>query len=105
MVAPGFADLTSWHKTLHVKPTLAAIRHHADTLAAGEVERALNKKQLAGLDDAQREAVRATVRAVVNKLLHPSMAALRDSAEAGNGTELAAAARLLFGITSEDDAP
>ncbi|PKN59151.1 MAG: glutamyl-tRNA reductase [Deltaproteobacteria bacterium HGW-Deltaproteobacteria-14] len=103
MVNAAVTNIASWHRTLRIKPTIAAIRHHAEALTAGEVDRALGKKQLATLDDVQREAVKATVRAVVNKLLHPSMTALRTHAESGDGEELAAAARLLFGITSEDD--
>jgi len=104
IVEDAVSTIAAWHRSLHIKPTLAAIRHHADSLVEAEVERALGKKQLASLDDAQREAVRGTVRAVVNKLLHPTMATLRDHADAGDGAELAAAARLLFGVKPEDDA-
>ena len=104
IVSGAVAEIAAWHRSLHVKPTLAAIRHHADALVEGELERALAKRQLAALDDAQRDAVRGTVRAVVNKLLHPAMTTLRDHADAGDGAELAAAARLLFGIKPEDDA-
>ncbi|TNF29494.1 MAG: glutamyl-tRNA reductase [Deltaproteobacteria bacterium] len=104
MVERAVAEIASWHRGQSVKPTVVAIRRHADAVTEVEVEKALAKKQLADLDDKQRAAVKAAVRGVVNKLLHPSMAALREHAESGDGAELAAHARLLFGINSEDDA-
>jgi len=103
MVEEAVVDIAQWHRGQSIKPTLAAIRHHADALTEAEVDKALGKKHLANLDDKQRAAVKATVRGVINKLLHPSMTALRSHAESGDGAELAAHARLLFGITPEDE--
>ncbi|PIE18701.1 MAG: glutamyl-tRNA reductase [Proteobacteria bacterium] len=93
----------TWHRMLRVKPTLAAVRAHAEALAKAEVDKALGKK-LSSLDDKQQAAVRATVRGVVNKLLHPAMIVLRESAQTGTGVEMAAAARALFGVEVGDDA-
>jgi len=94
--------LSSWHRTLRIKPTVAAIRRRADGIIAAELRRATARK-LSGLDEVQQEALRAAVRAVVNKLLHPAMASLRESAEGGEGVELAAAARTLFGLDGEPE--
>lgn len=103
IVDDAVAALTAWHRALAVKPTLAAIRRRADEVMAAELDRALSKKQLAGLDEDTQQAVRAATRAVVNKLLHPALTAVRDGADRGDGVELAAAARRLFGVEDEGE--
>lgn len=98
IVDDAVVALSAWHRALAVKPTLAAIRRRADEIVAAEVDRALSKRQLADLDEDAQQAVRAAARAVVNKLLHPALAAVRDGADRNDGVELAALARRLFGV-------
>lgn len=91
------ADLESWQRGQRVKPTLAAIRRHANDVLSVELERVF-RKQLAGLSDGDRDAVRAATAAVINKLLHPALATLREHAGSAGEDQLASAARALFGL-------
>jgi glutamyl-tRNA reductase len=76
-------------------PLLRALRDHAHGVARLELERA-RARRLSGLDAAEVEAVEATVEAILNKLLHPAMAALRAAPD--RAVSLAEAARLLHGL-------
>ncbi|MCA9515780.1 MAG: glutamyl-tRNA reductase [Myxococcales bacterium] len=97
ILAAAIADLEGWQRGQRVKPTLAAIRHHADDVLHAELDRVF-RKQLSGLSEAERDAVRAATAAVINKLLHPALATLREHAGSTREGELANAARALFGL-------
>jgi glutamyl-tRNA reductase len=81
-------------------PLLRALRERAQAVAQGELERA-RAKRLSGLGPAEAEAVAATVEAILNKLLHPAMAALRAAPD--RTVSLAEAARLLHGLEAPTD--
>jgi glutamyl-tRNA reductase len=101
LVKARVGELLSWSKSLAVQPTLAAIRRRADTIARGEVEKTVSRS-LAHLDDPSKAAVAKMAEALVAKILHPTMDALRNP----NGQDsdgLLAAARLLHGVEGEGE--
>jgi glutamyl-tRNA reductase len=89
------AKFGDWLRSLEVVPTIAAIRERAETLRAAEVERTLAKMRLS---DADRARVEAMTSALVKKLLHDPVRALKTPGEGDRHVE---AARTLFGL----DAP
>jgi glutamyl-tRNA reductase len=77
-------------------PLIAELRSHAAAISQGELERF--GPRLAGLDDAQREAVEGLVSGIVNKLLHEPSVRLKEAADSPRGDRLAEAMRDLFGL-------
>ncbi|MHB8506410.1 MAG: glutamyl-tRNA reductase, partial [Acidimicrobiales bacterium] len=73
-------------------PVVAALRARAEALRAAEVQR------LAGLDAAQRRAVDAATKRLVNKLLHDPSVVLNAAAGGQRGDRLAAALVELWGL-------
>jgi glutamyl-tRNA reductase len=102
LVRSELETLERWYEQLTVQPTLAAIRQRAEAIARAEVERTLQKR-LAHLAAGDREAVQRMADALVAKILHPTMTALRQNAGASAATELVATARMLHGL--DRDAP
>jgi glutamyl-tRNA reductase len=100
MVRGELDQVEGWFRTLAVKPTLTAIRARADAVARDELDRTWAKR-LSHLGDDERASMEKMVEAMVAKLLHPTMSALRDAASNGAGTSLVSAARTLHGV--EDD--
>ncbi len=103
IVAARLAELGQWQRTLVVKPVIAAIRGRAETITREALDKSF-RRGLSELDEAQRGAVEAAVKAAVNKLLHPAMSALREQAAEGEGLELARAAERLYGVTARPPA-
>ncbi|MEJ2183008.1 MAG: glutamyl-tRNA reductase [Nitrospirota bacterium] len=68
-----------WQASLDSVPTIKALREHAEGIKRQELERALNK--MGGLGEKERKAVEALASAIVNKLIHPPTAALKEDAE------------------------
>lgn len=77
-------------------PLVAALRQHAESVRAAELERFAAK--LDGLDERQREAVEALTKGLVAKLLHQPTVTLKDTAGSATGERLADAARQLFDL-------
>src|SRR3989442_1419446 len=74
----------SWFTSLDVVPTIVALRERMEAIRRHEVERSL--AALGALDPRQREALERLTQAIVNKVLHAPLTALRrhrtDPAEA-----------------------
>jgi glutamyl-tRNA reductase len=77
-------------------PVLVALRQRAEQIARSEAERTLAQVG-ARLDERGRRSVEAMARAIVNKLLHPPTARLKEAAASGDPA-LPGAAAQLFGI-------
>ena len=77
-------------------PLVAQLRDRAESLRQAEVERYAGR--LRELTDAQREAVDALSRGVVNKLLHTLSVRLKNDAGSPQGERNAAAVRDLFDL-------
>jgi len=84
-----------------VVPLIRALRERAQGIAEAEVARVLPR--LGPLGDRERALVTGLADAVVNKLLHGPMTALRrGAAEGGGGGDLAEAVRRLWSLQVED---
>jgi glutamyl-tRNA reductase len=83
-----------WLEGLDVVPTIVALRAHVEAIRDAELARYL--AVLESLDPRQREAVERVTRAIVNKVLHAPLSALRHERNGGDGVALTEAVRLLF---------
>ena len=77
-------------------PVITALREQAECIRCAEFERSSGR--LAGLTDAQRDAVEAMTRGLVAKLLHEPTVRLRDAAGSARGDRLADSVRDLFDL-------
>ena len=66
----------AWRDSLETVPTIKALRNMAENIRASEFEKALGKLG-EGLNKKQMKAVEELSKAIVNKILHGPMAALR----------------------------
>jgi glutamyl-tRNA reductase len=85
----------------HVAPVITALRERAEAIRRAELER--SNGRLAGLTDAQRDAVEAMTRGLVAKLLHEPTVRLRDAAGSSLGDRLADSVRDLFDLLDGSD--
>lgn len=86
-----------WQSSLDSVPTIKALREKAEEIKNEELEKLLNKLQDIG--EKEREAIEYMAAAIVNKLIHPPTAALKE--DNGNKDLLVAAIRRLYGINGE----
>ncbi|MGZ8468541.1 MAG: glutamyl-tRNA reductase [Gemmatirosa sp.] len=89
-----------WLTNRPVVPVIARLRAGAELVRERELARAMAR--LEGLDAREQAVVRELATRLVNKLLHPPMAALAADPEAH---ELAATAHRLFGFSTPDGLP
>ena len=89
------------YRELEVEPLLSELRRRADSIRAGEVERALG--DLGDVDPAVAERVEHLSRTLVKRLLHDPTVRARERAGAGGADEVADAVRDLFGISAPSD--
>jgi glutamyl-tRNA reductase len=85
-----------WQKSLDVVPLLADLRQRAEAIRRSELERA--RTRLGPLNPEQEAALDAATSAIVNKLLHPPTAHLREVAKNGQASEVIDVVRRLFGL-------
>jgi glutamyl-tRNA reductase len=85
------AKFMEWWSAQDVVPTIRALRERAEAIRQAEIERALAK--LGHLPERDQQAIVAMSAAIVNKLLHQPIAALKDG---GGDADLAVAAQRLF---------
>ncbi len=79
-----------------VAPLITGLRDAADDVRMRELARF--SARLTDLDPAQREAVEALTKGIVNKLLHEPTVRLKDAAGHARGDRLAEALRDLFDL-------
>lgn len=82
---------------IHVGREIGRITKAAELLRLEEMER--SRKLLEGLDEDQQKALDAMTRALVKKMLHGQIHALREAAKDGDGPRLEA----IKGLWSEDE--
>jgi glutamyl-tRNA reductase len=80
IVADELRRFASEQKTLGAVPTIKALRERCLGVARAEAERVLGGK-LRTLGEAEQREVRVMVEAIVNKLLHPPLTALKREAD------------------------
>jgi glutamyl-tRNA reductase len=94
IVAEEIEAFIRWQGALDAKPTIVALRARAESIKSQEMGK-LNGK-LSGLNDEQKKAVEQLVSAIVNKMVHPPTAALKEDAE--DKDELIAMVKRLYGL-------
>ncbi len=83
-----------------VKPTIVALRRHADAIKKAELDRASGA--LNGLTEKQLRSVERLADGIVNKLLHDVMTGLKRAASDPDQADLADAVRRLYHLDPED---
>jgi len=86
-----------WQESLDSVPTIVALREKAEEIKKKELERLLNK--LNNLSNEEKEAIECMASAIINKLIHPPTAALKNSSE--DKEVLVAVIRRLYGLEDE----
>lgn len=101
LVAREASTFSAWLSAIEVEPTIRALRVRAEQVREDEVGRL--GRRLAGLDDAQREAVEALTKGIVNTLLHEPTIRLKELADAGGADVAAEVLRELFDLDDHLD--
>ncbi len=86
-----------WQSSLDSIPTIKALRERAEEMKKEELDRLLHK--ISGLGEKEREAIEYMATALMNKLIHPPTAVLKESSE--DKESLVALIRKLYGIDEE----
>jgi glutamyl-tRNA reductase len=87
-----------WQSSLDSVPTILALREKAEEIKKEELDKLLHK--IPGIGEKEREAIEYMASALVNKLIHPPTAALKDASE--DKDIMAAIIRRLYGINGEE---
>src|SRR3990172_1305620 len=93
----------SWLSTLSVFPTIKALRRRAEEIRRSELDR--TAAVLSRLPEADRQRIEALTLAIEKKLLHNTIALLRNQAASGDGHETDLAVRRLFGLDLNGSEP
>jgi len=97
IIAEELETFVKWQASLDSVPTIKALREKAEEIKKEEIDKLFHK--LSGIDEREREAIEYMATALVNKLIHPPTAALKEDSE--NRDLLVAAVRKLYGIDGE----
>lgn len=87
-----------WQASLDTVPTVISLRNSAEAIKKLELEKLFNK--LGSIAASDKKAIEYMATAIVNKLIHPPTAALRDDVE--DRDILIATIKRLYGINGED---
>ena len=94
IVAEEVETFLRWRASLDVVPTIVALRERAEEIRREEMEKALAR--MPELGEKERKLVEQMASGIVNKLIHPPTAALKQDAE--DKDELVATIKRLYGI-------
>jgi glutamyl-tRNA reductase len=87
-----------WQSSLDSVPTIVALREKAEGIKKEELDKLLHKIPEIGAKE--REAIEYMASALVNKLIHPPTAALKEASE--DKDAIVATIRRLYGINGEE---
>ncbi|BEP12615.1 glutamyl-tRNA reductase [Acidothermaceae bacterium B102] len=93
IVADEVATFLAWQRSVQVAPTVVALRTKAELVVAAELSRLRGRVEL---DDRTETEVAATVRRVVDKILHAPTVRVKQLADVPGGAKYAEALRELF---------
>jgi glutamyl-tRNA reductase len=96
MVEDAVQKYLEWWASQQAVPTIRALRERAEAIRATELQRTLAR--CPELTDRERDAVQALSAAIINKLLHDPITAIKQP---GTGEQLLHAARELFHLPEE----
>jgi glutamyl-tRNA reductase len=88
-----------WQSTLDSVPTIIAIREKAEEIKKEELDKLFHK--ITGMGEKEREAIEYMATALINKMIHPPTAALKEDSE--DKDVLVATIRKLYGIDGKKD--
>ena len=88
-----------WQSALDAVPTIIALREKAEEIKREELEKLLHKNPDIG--EKEREAIEHMVSAIVNKLIHPPTAALKEDSE--DKDIMVATIQRLYGIDGKKE--
>ena len=88
-----------WQSSLDSVPTIIALREKAEELKRDEIEKLLHK--IPGIGEKEKEAIEYMASALVNKLIHPPTAALKEDSE--DKDILVATIQKLYGINGKKE--
>ncbi len=89
-------EFLAWQKSLDAVPVLVELRRRAEEIRKEELARA--RKRLGALTPEQEQALEAATTAMVNKILHPPTAALKEIARNGQAADQIALIRRILGL-------
>jgi glutamyl-tRNA reductase len=93
IVVDEVATFLTWQRSVQVAPTVVALRSKAESVVEAELLRLAGRIEL---DDKAEAEVAATVRRVVDKILHAPSVRVKQLADAPGGDKYAEALRELF---------
>jgi glutamyl-tRNA reductase len=93
------AKFLDWQLSLDVVPAIAALRHSADEIRAGELRRVEGK--LGRLSPRERQLVESLTAQIMNKFLHEPTLRMKRAAAGPAGPAYAGAVQHLFGKAEE----
>jgi glutamyl-tRNA reductase len=96
IIMDGIREFRAWYRGRDVVPLIRQLRGRVEELRDVETTRAL--RALRHLSPEDRAAVENLTRQLLNKVLHSPTARLREAAADGRESEIADAARYLFGL-------
>jgi len=88
-----------WQSTLDSVPTIIAIREKAEEIKKEELDKLFHK--ITGMGEKEREAIEYMAAALINKMIHPPTAALKEDSE--DKDILVATIRKLYGIDGKKE--
>jgi glutamyl-tRNA reductase len=91
---------TRWVRTLDVVPTIVALREKVEQIRKGELDRVLSR--IGPLDEEKARMIEALTTAIVNKIIHFPMVALKDESNGGGDAEVV---RRLFDLEKKGPEP
>lgn len=92
-------NFVKWRASLDSVPTILALREKAEAIKKEELNKLLHK--IEGIGQKEKEAIEYMATALVNKLIHPPTAALKEDSE--NKDILVATIKRLYGIDGENN--
>lgn len=92
-------NFVKWRASLDSVPTILALREKAEEIKKEELNKLLHK--IEGIGQKEKEAIEYMATALVNKLIHPPTAALKEDSE--NKDILVATIKRLYGIDGENN--
>ena len=87
----------AWLGNLDLVPTITSLRERAERIRARELEKALSLMQ-APVSEKDRKVIEAMSQAIVNKMLHDPVSALKKAEEDGDPPGLVDALQRLFSL-------
>ena len=99
IIAEEIETFQRWQSSLDAVPTIVALRDRADLIKKEELEKLLHK--LPALDEKEKKDIEYMANAIINKLIHPPTAALKEDSE--DKDILIATLRKLYGLNEKEE--